>query len=173
LPKYLWHQALAQNWLSRNLYFGGIKDATFWIQENSPITGMIDQNKKLLFPPMSTIVFSNLFPKFLRQVLANKRPDFSGLAVVAIATLVTSGAVLGVRHFHGLEPLELAIFDQMIRLRPEEAPDPRIVVVGITEQDIQKLQKWPISDEIMAQLFFELQSHQPEFFGLVIYRHLP
>lgn len=122
---------------------------------------------------MSTIAFSNLFSKFLRQVLAKKWPDFSGVAVVAIATLVTSGAVLGVRHFHGLERLELAIFDQMIRLRQEEAPDPRIVVVGITEQDIQQLQKWPISDEIMAQLFAKLQSHQPKLIGLDIYRDLP
>jgi CHASE2 domain-containing sensor protein/class 3 adenylate cyclase len=131
--------------------------------------GMIDQEKKLRFPSVGTIFFS----KFLRQVLAKKWPDFSGLAVVAIATLVTSGAVLGVRHFHGLERLELAIFDQMIRLRPEEAPDPRIVVVGITEQDIQQLQKWPISDEIMAQLFAKLQSHQPKLIGLDIYRDLP
>ncbi len=140
---------------------------------DSKALDMIDQNKKLLFPPMSTIVFSNVFSKFLRQVLAKKRPDFSGLAVVVIATLVTSGAVLGVRHFHGLELLELAIFDQMIRLRPEEAPDPRIVVVEITEQDIQQLQKWPISDEIMTQLFAKLQSHQPKLIGLDIYRDLP
>ncbi len=131
--------------------------------------GTIDQEKKLRFPSMATIFFS----KFLRQVLAKKWPDLTGLAVVAIATLVTSGAVLGVRHFHGLERLELAIFDQMIRLRPEEPLDPRIVVVGITEQDIQQLQKWPVSDEIMAQLFAKLQSHQPKLIGLDIYRDLP
>ncbi len=143
---------------------------------DSTALGMIDQNKKLLLPlipPMSAILFSSLFSKLLRQVWAKKWPDFSGVAVVAIATLITSGTVLGVRHFHGLERLELAIFDQMIRLRPEEAPDPRIVVVGITEQDIQQLQKWPVPDEIMAQLFAKLQSHQPKLIGLDIYRDLP
>jgi len=130
---------------------------------------MIDAEKKLLFPPISTIVFS----KFLRQMLAKKLPDLTGFAVVAIATLFTSGVVLGVRHFHGLEPLELAIFDQMIRLRPEEAPDPRIVIVGITEKDIQQLQKWPVSDRVMAKLFAKIQSHQPKLIGLDIYRDLP
>jgi len=134
---------------------------------------MIDPEKKLLFPPISTIVFSNVFSKFLRQMLAKKLPDLTGFAVVAIATLFTSGVVLGVRHFHGLEPLELAIFDQMIRLGPEEAPDPRIVIVGITEKDIQQLQKWPVSDRVMAKLFAKIQSHQPKLIGLDIYRDLP
>lgn len=126
---------------------------------------------------MSTIVFSHLFShlfsKFLRQILAKKKPDVSGFAVVALVTLFTSGVVLGVRYFHGLERLELAIFDQMIRLRPEEAPDPRIVVVGITEQDIQQLQKWPVTDEVMAKLFKKIQSSKPKLIGLDIYRDLP
>ncbi len=32
-----------------------------------------------------------------------------------------------------LQPLELAAFDQMVRLDPEEEPDPRLPIVEITE----------------------------------------
>lgn len=135
---------------------------------DSQALGMIDQDKKLPSQTIPTIVFS----KILRQILAN-RQDLTGVAVVTITTLLTSAMLLGVRHLGGLEPWELTIFDHMIRLRPDEAADPRIVVVGITEKDLQQQNQWPISDEVFAQLFAKLQSHQPKLIGLDVYRDLP
>ena len=136
---------------------------------DSKTLGMIEKEQKLPFPSIRTIVFS----KFLRQILAKKWPDLTGVGVVAIATLVTSGIVLGTRQMGVLEHWELAIFDTMIRLRPEEEPDPRLVVVGITEEDIQQQQQWPISDEVMTKVMATLQSHQAKLIGLDIYRDLP
>ncbi len=55
--------------------------------------------------------------------------------------------LLGLRYLGGLEPLELIAFDQFVRLRPSATePDPRLLVVAITEDDIDKQQQWPISD---------------------------
>jgi CHASE2 domain-containing sensor protein len=78
--------------------------------------------------------------------------------------------VLGVRHLGGVEYLELKIFDQMIRLRADEGPDPRLVVVGITEEDIQQQQQWPISDRVFAELFAKFASSSAEINWL---RYLP
>lgn len=140
---------------------------------DSKALGMIEQDKKLPSQTIRTIVFSNVFSNTLRRVFPKKYPDLTGFAVIAIATLLTSGVVLGVRHLGGLEYLELKIFDRAIRLRPDEGPDPRIVVVGITEKDIQQQQQWPISDRVFAELFAKLQAHQPKLIGLDIYRDLP
>ncbi|MBD2740099.1 adenylate/guanylate cyclase domain-containing protein [Coleofasciculus sp. FACHB-1120] len=99
--------------------------------------------------------------------------DFTGVRVVAIATLVVSGFVLGVRHLGGLQPLELIALDQLVRLHPDPGPDPRLLVVGITEGDIRTQKQWPISDRTMAQLLAKLQSFQPQTIGLDVYREIP
>ncbi|MGI0496732.1 CHASE2 domain-containing protein [Limnospira platensis] len=39
----------------------------------------------------------------------------------------------------------------MMRLNSHNIPDPRLLIVEITEADIQANQKWPFSDEILAQ----------------------
>lgn len=56
---------------------------------------------------------------------------------VAIAGLAVT-VLLAVRQLGGLRPLELTIYDQMIRLRPNPDPDPRLLVVEVTEADLQK-----------------------------------
>ncbi|NJN59787.1 MAG: CHASE2 domain-containing protein, partial [Leptolyngbyaceae cyanobacterium SL_5_9] len=67
----------------------------------------------------------------------------------------------------------LAAFDQLSRLRPEEAVDSRIVIVGIDEQDLQHIQEWPLTDQKMAELLQKLASYQPKAIGLDIYRDFP
>lgn len=83
--------------------------------------------------------------------------DFTGVGVVAIASLVASGFVLGVRHLGGLQPLELVALDQLVRLHSDPGPDPRLLVVGITEGDIRTQKQWPLSDRTIAQLLAKLQ----------------
>ncbi|MEW6493234.1 MAG: adenylate/guanylate cyclase domain-containing protein, partial [Cyanobacteriota bacterium] len=81
--------------------------------------------------------------------------------------------VLGVRHLEWLQPLELVAFDQMVRWKPKTPPDPRILVVAITEADIQAQNEWPLSDKVVAQLLEKLQQHQPKVIGLDLYRDIP
>ncbi|MGB5963678.1 MAG: CHASE2 domain-containing protein, partial [Coleofasciculaceae cyanobacterium] len=95
-------------------------------------------------------------------------------ALFSFATLLVTGVLLGVRHFGGLEPLELGAFDQMMRLRsPKTTPDPRLLIITITEKDIRSQQQWPIPDRVFAQLLQKLQANQPAAIGLDLYRDIP
>jgi CHASE2 domain-containing sensor protein/tRNA A-37 threonylcarbamoyl transferase component Bud32 len=60
----------------------------------------------------------------------------------------------------------------MIQMRKDSEPDPRILVVAVTEEDIQKLKQWPLSGEILDKLFTKLESYQPRAIGLDIFRDL-
>ena len=91
------------------------------------------------------------------------------LQTVAIASVGVTAIILGVREFKGLQSWELSTYDQMLRLRPAEAPDPRILLVTITEDDIQR-EKWPTTDSTINRLLAKLQSDQPRVIGLNIYR---
>lgn len=93
------------------------------------------------------------------------------------------GAILGMRQvtrwqvgflrFEGLQSLELATYDHFIQSQPDLGPDPRLLVVGITEADIQRLGQWPLSDRVLATLLQKLHIHQPRVVGLDIWRDLP
>ncbi|HEY9806817.1 MAG TPA: CHASE2 domain-containing protein, partial [Candidatus Obscuribacterales bacterium] len=90
-----------------------------------------------------------------------------------VASLAMTGLVLGVRQIGGWQPLELAAYDRLIQLQPTVEPDPRLLVVAITESDIQAQNRWPISDQAIAQTLAELQRHQPAAIGLDILREIP
>lgn len=95
-------------------------------------------------------------------------------ALASFATILVTGFLLGVRHWGGLEPLELVAFDHLMRSRtPETTPDPRILVITITEKDIRSQQRWPIPDLVFAQLLQKLQALQPAAIGLDLYRNIP
>jgi adenylate cyclase len=102
--------------------------------------------------------------KFLRAPLG------TGLLVILLVSL----AILGLRGCGNLESLELAAYDWFIRLRPSDpGADPRIVLVTITEQDIQTLGSWPLSDDVLAQTLDSVARFGPRAIGVDIYRDLP
>ncbi|MBF2025158.1 MAG: adenylate/guanylate cyclase domain-containing protein [Oscillatoriales cyanobacterium C42_A2020_001] len=90
-----------------------------------------------------------------------------------MTTLVVSGTLLGMRHFGWMQPLELVAYDQMVRSRPDHPPDPRLLIVAITEKDIQTQQRFPLSDQTIATLLQTLQQHQPTVIGLDLLRDVP
>lgn len=94
------------------------------------------------------------------------------LAIVATSTVVT-GCLLSVRQLGGLQPLELASYDLMVRLRPDRATDPRVLLVAITESDIKAQKRWPLSDLTIATALQKLQQFHPSVIGLDVYRDLP
>lgn len=97
-----------------------------------------------------------------------------GNAVVKRPALVASLTVTGLlflgRQTELLQPLELSAFDRLMQLRPALPPDPRLLVVTITEADIQSQEKWPLTDAVMYQLLTRLEQYQPTVIGLDIYR---
>ncbi|MBD2328103.1 adenylate/guanylate cyclase domain-containing protein [Alkalinema sp. FACHB-956] len=82
-----------------------------------------------------------------------------------------TASVLGLRLSGRLQPLELMFYDQFMRLRPAETPDPRILIIGITEADLAQ-KGWPISDCTLARSLTQLKTLQPTAIGLDLYRNL-
>ncbi|MEQ9355836.1 CHASE2 domain-containing protein [Coleofasciculus chthonoplastes] len=97
---------------------------------------------------------------------------------VLIASAIATGLVLGVRSRGGLESWELQVFDHLMRLQPQEEPDERLLIVEITEKDVQAQPATErvgasLSDRAFAQLLAKLESYQPQTIGLDIYRDRP
>jgi CHASE2 domain-containing sensor protein/class 3 adenylate cyclase len=80
----------------------------------------------------------------------------------------------GVRWFGGLQSLELWSFDQLMRLRPTEKPDNRILVITVTAQDLLKQsadsRRSSLSDQNLLQLLNKIEPFEPRAIGLDIYR---
>ncbi|NEP12388.1 MAG: adenylate/guanylate cyclase domain-containing protein [Symploca sp. SIO2C1] len=101
-------------------------------------------------------------------------PDLINARVVGLATISISTALLGLRYLDQLQPLELFAYDHLVRLRPvEKKSDPRLLVVTITEEDIQRHAQWPFSDQLIAKVLSRLQALEPTVIGLDIYRDIP
>lgn len=104
----------------------------------------------------------------MRQLLRSRL-----LAALAAASLV-SLAVYGLRTLGSLEPLELAAYDWHLRLRPaQRAAAPPVVLVTVTERDIQQLGTWPVPDAVLAEAIEALSRASPRAIGLDIYRDVP
>jgi CHASE2 domain-containing sensor protein len=107
------------------------------------------------------------------QVSQMYKPSLAFAKSVLIASAAVTLSLMGVRQLGILEPIELSVYDQMVRWRPEEQPDSRLLVVGITEADIQKLKQWPISDRKIAETLQKLEKMQPAVIGLDVLRDVP
>jgi CHASE2 domain-containing sensor protein len=90
---------------------------------------------------------------------------------VGVSVVVTV-LLAGVRYLGLLQPLELEAFDQLMRLRPAEWTDSRLVVVTVDEDDIkaQKKRRGSLADATLNQLLKKLEGFQPRAIGLDIYR---
>jgi diguanylate cyclase (GGDEF)-like protein len=93
---------------------------------------------------------------------------FSGRSIL-IATLVAATLITGAKKLGALQRFELFIFDSLVRLLGDDEQDSRIVIVGITERDIQKYGH-PLSDQKVADILDVIQRHRPKVVGLDIYR---
>ncbi|MEH2247997.1 CHASE2 domain-containing protein [Nostoc sp.] len=100
-----------------------------------------------------------------------------GFSFLLLSSMAMTGILMGVRYLGVLQPLELSAFDQLLRLRPPEKPDSRLLIVTVTEEDVQaQKQEKPqgsLSDKSLAQLLEKLETYQPQVIGLDIYRDYP
>ncbi|NJM49026.1 MAG: CHASE2 domain-containing protein [Alkalinema sp. RU_4_3] len=96
----------------------------------------------------------------------------SGLSIVGIGLLVT-GVVEGFRLGGFYESVELRAYDWMLRRRSVKPVDPRILVVGINETDLQALKRVTPDDGTLARALGKLQAMGPRVIGVDLYRDLP
>ena len=96
-----------------------------------------------------------------------------------VATLVAVGvalAVIGLRASGKLQRTELGLYDVFVRLWAQGragTQDPRIVLVTMTERDIQEQGTWPVADGALARALEMLIALGPRAIGLDIYRDVP
>ncbi|XGV98354.1 MAG: CHASE2 domain-containing protein [Leptolyngbya sp. BL-A-14] len=109
-------------------------------------------------------------------------PNFKRLRalvrVVAISTAIAAGIAAG-RFIGFFQPLELQAFDHLMRLRPRELPDPRLLIVGINDDDLRDDRRvhkdgmGSVSDAALDRLLEKLAQSHPRFIGLDIFRDFP
>lgn len=97
---------------------------------------------------------------------------WASVAVAVSVMLVRSVAAI-------LQPLELAAYDLLMRSRPSEAQDERILIVKVTDDDLQaqierdEEGQGTLRDPSLYKLLTKLQKHEPEVIALDIYRDFP
>lgn len=118
---------------------------------------------------MNAFSFSQLVKLWEQQ----KSQLIPGLRAIGITSLAVASLVIGVKQVGGWQPLELRIYDWMVRQRPEAPPDPRLLIVGITEADIRELDRVTPTDADLARAIALLQAQNPRLIGLDMHRDVP
>jgi CHASE2 domain-containing sensor protein len=82
---------------------------------------------------------------------------------------------MGARSLGWLEQWELNAYDHLMRSRPAEEPDDRLLLVTITERDVQAQPAAErggasLSDRSLERLLQVLQKHEPSAIGLQVFR---
>jgi adenylate cyclase len=93
--------------------------------------------------------------------------------VAIVLGAIAAGAVLGLRGAGLLQLLELRTLDAMMARRPQEQVDSRVVIVGISEADLNWLRSPILTDANLADLITQIKRQQPRVIGLDFYRNLP
>lgn len=81
--------------------------------------------------------------------------------------------VILIRITGGIQSWEWMLLDAMLRLRPVEKPDERVVIVGIDEKDIEWVKQYPIPDQKIVELLTKLETYKPLAIGLDIFKNVP
>ncbi|MEO1427756.1 MAG: CHASE2 domain-containing protein [Cyanobacteria bacterium J06633_8] len=99
------------------------------------------------------------------------------LKAILLASVLITASVLGIRHQGILQDWELQAFDTMMRQRPSESRDTRLLIIEVTENDLklpeQQQRKGSLSDSALAKVLDKLVKFQARTIGLDIYRDFP
>ncbi|WP_249070885.1 CHASE2 domain-containing protein [Argonema antarcticum] len=112
------------------------------------------------------------------QKIENPNSKIQNWQSVLLASVVVTALVTGERSLGFLQAWELQSFDGLMRSRPDEGQDNRLLLVTITENDVQSQPSAErgsasISDRSLAILLKKVEQYQPRAIGLLIYRDNP
>ncbi|OQW30246.1 MAG: hypothetical protein A4E19_11625 [Nitrospira sp. SG-bin1] len=94
-------------------------------------------------------------------------------AMSLVTGLLCGLVVLGMRSTGLLQQFELNIYDSLLRSRPATTVgDSHITYITISEEDIRRQGRWPITDETLAQALRLLVEYQPRAIGVDLYRDI-
>lgn len=97
--------------------------------------------------------------------------EWRDLPVVFLGSILVTSAVMGVRWFGVLQPLELEAYDRFMRSRPPDRRDSRILVVEISQRDINNDGGYPLKDATLAKAIKNLEQYEPTAIGLNLHRY--
>ncbi len=108
----------------------------------------------------------------LSKLSFQPRHHLRGVSVFLVSILITL-ILFGGWRLGWFQSMELATYDGMMRLRPTLPPDPRILIVGIDENDIQAIKRFPVTDEKLLEVLRKILAHDPALIGVDVYRDVP
>ncbi|MBF0457765.1 MAG: adenylate/guanylate cyclase domain-containing protein [Nitrospirae bacterium] len=107
-----------------------------------------------------------------------KRAKSPCLVCLAITILICA-TVVTVRNYGYLQIIELAggelaAYDRFLKFSVHGSkPDENVIIISMTEADIHRYGKWPITDQTMAELIEGLSQYNPGVIAVDIYRDIP
>lgn len=87
--------------------------------------------------------------------------------------LAVTFTLLLIRSTGVLQTVELAAYDHQMRSRPAEVLDPRILVVEVTQADVNQQGGYPLTDAILVKTIAALQPLEPVAIGFDMHRFQP
>ncbi|MEM9008932.1 MAG: adenylate/guanylate cyclase domain-containing protein [Cyanobacteria bacterium P01_F01_bin.86] len=118
----------------------------------------------------------SLLAWFKQQPQKQQKLRWNSVAVIVTTSLAVSAGVIGLTQLAFLEGIEQRAYDQMVRLRHRDGElpvDNRLLIVTVTEADLESLQEFPLKDGTVARALERLQEHEPAVIGLDIFRAIP
>ncbi len=108
-----------------------------------------------------------------RRIWNRIRKEFGLWSLAAPPGIMVLVVVMLIRIGGGMQSLEWMFLDTMLRLRPVEKVDERVVIVGIDEKDIELVKQYPVPDKTIAELLTKLETYKPLAIGLDIFKNVP
>ncbi|MBD1869008.1 CHASE2 domain-containing protein [Cyanobacteria bacterium FACHB-471] len=115
-------------------------------------------------PSTSTIAQTPVLPRQQRR--GQRLP-------VLWVCLIVCLAVLLIRSTGVLQPIELATYDHLMRSRPAEIIDSRILVVEVTQEDVNQQGGYPLTDATLVKTIAALQPLDPVAIAFDMHRFQP
>ena len=92
---------------------------------------------------------------------------------LAISVLAPFLAYFAVFSQGWLRESEYNLYDSYLTSRTTESIDDRVVIVGITEEDLQRLNQSALDDGTLVKVLRKIKTHNPRVIGLDLHRNLP
>lgn len=120
--------------------------------------------------------FNFLSAKSYKNPLGWLKSQWKALTIVSATGIVVSASTMALAQFGLVESLEQKAYDQMVRLRGRSQPlveDDRLLIVSVTENDLETLEEFPLDDGTVAEAISKLQQHDPVAIGIDMFRTIP
>ena len=89
------------------------------------------------------------------------------------ASIAVSSLIIGLRHQGSFEQIELLAYDLLVRLDAKSDIDERIIIVGIDDDSLRKLNRDKISDRTLKQVLETIRQYQPRVISVDLIRDIP